>query len=38
MEILIPYYTKLGETLRLGRFKYEYQYLVTESFMNRYYS
>lgn len=38
MEKLIPYYTKLGETLRLGRFKYEYQYLVTESFMNRYYS
>lgn len=38
MEILIPYYTKLGETLRLGRPKYDYHYLVTESFMNRYYS
>ena len=38
MEILIPYYTKLGETLYLGRPKYNYHYLVTESFMNKYYS
>lgn len=38
MEILIPYYTKLGETMYLGRPKYNYHYLVTESFMNRYYS
>lgn len=37
MEILIPYYTKLGETLRLGR-PNDYHYIVTESFMNRYYS
>lgn len=38
MEKLIPYYTKLGETMYLGRPKYNYHYLVTESFMNRYYS
>ena len=38
MEILIPYHTKLGETMYLGRPKYNYHYLVTESFMNRYYS
>ena len=38
MEILIPYYVKLGETMYLGRPKYNYHYLVTESFMNKYYS
>lgn len=38
MEVLIPYYVKLGETLYLGRPKYDYHYTVTESFMNKHYS
>ena len=38
MEILIPYYVKLGEALYLGKPKYDYHYTVTESFMNKHYS
>ena len=38
MEILIPYDTRVGEVLLLGRPKYEYKYPVTESFINKYYS
>lgn len=38
MEVLIPYYVKLGETLQLGIPEYDYSYTVTESFMNKHYS